>query len=233
MAKPEKDYKGLKPFTPKVLLFITLVIAVAVLVQSGYDSGTQSISLDKLGKVLSFHRITYSLQELDLAAFLSGLSLISYAFVLGPLARMFPYKFDDALYLRRPFGVVGFWLLLLHSLYYSLFMYNVSGSVLFSDPSMLGTLLGLIALVILYLSGITSSERAMTKVGFYGWKKLHRTGYLGLAFLVLNILLINKYNITGPIVSPFSAIFLSLGTFAIFMRIIVWLVKKPPLLEDY
>jgi nitrite reductase/ring-hydroxylating ferredoxin subunit len=119
---------------------------------------------------------------------------------IGPLARLFPNKFAPLLYNRRHFGVMMFFVALIHAALQTLW-YGAFGNV---DPltamltmntrvdSWVGfpfEWFGMAALTILFFMAATSHDFWLKNLSPRWWKALHMGVYVAYALLVLHVAL--------------------------------------------
>lgn len=136
---------------------------------------------------------------------------------MGPLARLSP-RFLPLLYNRRHLGVSMFFVALAHGVF-SLIQFHALGNVnplvslLSSNPrydslaNFPFELLGLIALLILFLMAATSHDFWLTRLTAPVWKRLHMLVYLAYGLIVAHILLgVLQYEM-----SPVLSIILAAG----------------------
>ncbi len=149
----------------------------------------------------------------------SGATLIGIALAMGPLAQLKPeWNFVEY---RRTFGVAGFTFAILH--YFSVlnFFYQFNLGALYFDlnpfknPILFGTL-AFLFFIPLYL---TSTDWAISKLGFRTWKTIHRLVYFAFLFLIAHFVLINPPLLQNPagyllIAVSFTTLALELAAFA-------------------
>ena len=106
--------------------------------------------------------------------------VIGLCFVLGPLSRMKSSTFIPMLRYRKPLGLWGF---LFASIHVAAVLVIAFDTITAPENiySMAG---GIIAFIIFTLMAVTSTGKAIAKMGYPKWKKLQRTGYIAF-FLVL------------------------------------------------
>jgi len=133
------------------------------------------------------------------ATAVAALTLLHLILAIGPLARL-STLFSPLLYNRRHLGVTMFLLALLHALlslgYYGLFgpinpfsallAYNTNLSSISAFPF---ELLGLGALLILFLMAATSHDFWLKNLSPTIWKSLHLSVYLAYALVILHVAL--------------------------------------------
>ncbi len=125
--------------------------------------------------------------------------LLHVVLAIGPLARLSP-RFSPLLYNRRHLGVTTFLLGLIHATLVLVF-YGGSGgenpvsAVLGANSDFTSvtnfpyTLLGFVALLILFLMAATSHDFWLANLGARFWKWLHMLVYVAYALLVMHVVL--------------------------------------------
>ena len=201
-------------------IVVFLVLSSLLLFYTGFDKQTQSLNFNKTVQVLSFSDWNNSLKELNKVAALAGLGIISLTFIVGPLSRMFPKKFAHFLVWRKFLGLFGFGLIALHILYSLIVIYKLNvDSILFHNSNIQGFLAGFIALIIFGLMAITSTQKAVEKMGYSQWKKLQTTGYIALFLSIIHFILLETKPDKGFDVRPFGKLFFLLALIALLVRI--------------
>ncbi|MBI5225735.1 ferric reductase-like transmembrane domain-containing protein [Candidatus Micrarchaeota archaeon] len=118
----------------------------------------------------------------------SAVVLLSLSLAIGALARSW-HKAVPAVPYRKFWGLVGVAFALLHA------------GIAFSDPlifsvslalSRQNVQLGLVALIIFAFLAVTSNRWAEKRLGFKYWKRLQQLGYLALAFVGLDLLVLGS-----------------------------------------
>lgn len=122
-----------------------------------------------------------------------GLSaMIWFLFVLSPglISVYFPrFELNSILVFgRRALGKVTFLLALIHANLGFFFSYGGQFERFYglSNQYKIAVILGTIALLVLSLMALTSSDWMMRKIGFKRWKRLHRFGYFAFLFMLLH-----------------------------------------------
>ena len=115
-------------------------------------------------------------------------------------------------------------------MYLLFFVYNILSLDLspeFSaDQNLLAFVLGIIGVAVFYVMGITSGDRAVNSIGFEWWKKIHTAGYIGLAFLLLHIFVLESSKGDFLNLNPIVLFAFFLGLFAMVFRAVLPLLKK-------
>jgi len=136
-----------------------------------------------------------AMRALGTCAFL----LLNVILSIGPLARL-DRRFLPLLYNRRHLGVATFFVALLHAVI-AIGFYHGFGSVnpfisLLTSNTNFGSLsafpfqiLGLLALLILFLMAVTSHDFWLRNLGAPGWKRLHMLVYVAYGLLVMHVAL--------------------------------------------
>lgn len=125
-----------------------------------------------------------------------SLGLIVFSLMISPLVKIFPkFRFNSYLqYIRRPLGVLAFYYALLHSsIAFFLNLGGVGGLKYLDSKFLVATIFAFIALFILFLLSITSTDWAVNKIGIRNWKKLHRLIYLGVILIIVHFFLIGTH----------------------------------------
>lgn len=217
-----EKYRG--PF-----LCVVLVVVSLLLLYTAYDKQTQTVVLEKLVKILLFSDPAASLRELNKVAALAAIGLVSIAFVIGPLSRLFPKQFAHLLSWRKFVGVSGFLLAVLHAIYSVWVIYQLDlDKMLYSNPRVAGLVVGVAALFVFFLMSITSTKRAVENMGYPNWKALQTTGYLALLFAILHFVILETKPVVGLDVRPFGLLFLALAVAALLLRIAMAVLGKKP-----
>ena len=122
---------------------------------------------------------------------LAGATLIGAALCLGPLANFKPqWNFIEY---RRTIGVAGFALVYLHAIAVIVTYFNSNPAGIYYDlnPFRNPIIFGSIALGVFSLLLLTSTDWAISKLGFRNWKSLHRLIYPAFVLSVLHFVEIN------------------------------------------
>ena len=130
-------------------------------------------------------------RSLILASAYTGATLIGISLIIGPLATLWPkYNF---IFHRRTFGVWGFTFILMHAVVAFAFYWDDFRTNLLSNlnPFQNAVLFGIAAFFIYVPLQLTSTDWAVSKLGFKTWKRLHRLIYLAFIFSVIHFLRVN------------------------------------------
>lgn len=111
--------------------------------------------------------------------------LIGLSFLLGPLCKIIP-RLGSHLYLRRYFGVTGFFIAVLH-LIVSLMQYSDRFPLSWYFSHWIGVLAAIIATVIFTVLAVTSNTKAIVKLGGSRWKNVQRVGYFATFLVMIHI----------------------------------------------
>ena len=214
-------------FDFKPYLFVLFVVASLLLFYTAYDKQTKTLQFEKLVKLFSFQDAQYSFRELNKVAALAAIGLISIVFIFGPLSRLWPNVFARYLVYRKPVGLTGFGLALVHAIYSAWEFYGFDMTKMFSSPSFLALVSGIIALFIFFLMTITSTQNALRYIGYKKWKALQTCGYIALLFAIAHFFIIESKPATGFDVRPYGLLFFYLAIAALILRLLIILVKAP------
>ncbi len=122
------------PYLVVLCIFISLL-----LFHVAYDESTKTLSLGKLIAVLSFKDSSASLDELNVVFALEAVGLISIVFLLGPLSKLKPTIFGKFLYLRKPLGLIGVTMALIHAIYSTISVYHLNiNELIYQNSNLLG-----------------------------------------------------------------------------------------------
>jgi len=156
---------------------------------------------------------------------LLSITLLGITLIIGPLARLVPSL--DILKAHRKFwGITSFLVGLTHVglvfVYY--YKFNLLKFVDISNPRYGGILAGLLALIILLLVTLTSSQKALTKLSPQAWKIIQTASYLALALAILHFYLIEQTNgvlvikkLLGQITFGFSILVIAVRIFILML----------------
>lgn len=210
---------------PKSFAFILLIVISLLLFYTAYDKQTKILNFDKLFGILSFTNTQTSLSELNKVAALAGIGIIALVFIIGPLSKFRPLVFARYLVYRKPLGLMGFALVLIHSIYSAYVFYGFSIDKIIVNDKLLPFIAGLLSLFIFFLMAITSTESAVKKIGYKNWKALQTFGYIGLLFAVVHFFVIESKPIVGFDVRPYGMLFFYLAVAALILRLILIFVQ--------
>lgn len=148
--------------------FYVLVIAVLIsLIEYWYITSTTN------SRALAVHNLTQTY------AFTS-ICFLYLALLAGPFAKMTRFSWRGKyVHARRALGVSAFYFAALHVRYaYFDILGGLSVILRLPPASLFAILLGLVTLIILFLMAITSFDKAVDKMTFPRWKRLHQFVYL-------------------------------------------------------
>lgn len=151
----------------------------------------------------------------------SSTFIIGFSFLLGPLSRIAPF-FRQFLYMRKPFGLIGFGLAALHTLLVVPVQLSNTREILLGDVASIA--FAAIAFLIFFLMSLTSTQSWMEKLGYENWKSLQRTGYLAFAFLLFHIVLLEKGVFLSRLTGQIAIAFILL---ALLLRAVLLVTGKP------
>lgn len=126
---------------------------------------------------------------------LLSITLLGITLLVGPAARLIPAL--DILKTHRKFwGITSFLVALTHVglVFIYFYKFNPLKFVDFANPKYMGTLSGLLALIILFLVTMTSNSKALTKLSPKTWKIIQTTSYVALALSVTHFYLMESVN---------------------------------------
>ena len=102
---------------------------------------------------------------------------------------------------RRMLGLFGFFYGLLHLLGFIWFEHFFDWQELFSDVIKRPFItLGMLALLLLLPLALTSTRRAVIRLGFRKWQQLHRLLYLAVTLALVHFFLLVKADLLEPII---------------------------------
>ena len=175
MAKPKLNWLNPAVVTGSVLPFVSIAWRIA---QHKLGANPVATALNQIG--------------------LLGLILLMASLFCTPLKIAFGWTWP--LRIRRTLGLCGFFAVLLHFLVYLVLDQGLAFGALFRDVLKRPFIaVGFSALLLLIPLALTSTRRAVQRLGFPRWQKLHRLVYL-IGFLgVLHFYLRVKADHTQPI----------------------------------
>ena len=114
--------------------------------------------------------------------------IIGLCFLLGPLSRLKPHKFVPCLKYRKALGLCGYLFAAIHAAGAIVLEFNIiaSGENLYSIIS------AIFAFIIFTVMTITSTGKAIQKMGYQKWKRLQRTGYIAFFLVLIHFTIIEK-----------------------------------------
>ncbi len=141
-----------------------------------------------------YHYLVFSPGDVALSIVRSfafaGATMISFALMIGPLARVSKLVFS---YHRRAVGVWGFTFIIMHIVAVAAFIFNFDLSLPYSilDPFVNPIIFGSLAFAFFVPMYLTSTDWAFNLLGYFKWKSVHRLVYIAYIFSVLHYTLIN------------------------------------------
>jgi len=126
----------------------------------------------------------------------TGVALIGICFLLGPLARFWPGAWVKHLGLRKPYGLLGLFLVVFHTLWAMVRLmpahypefFGPNGAL--TPAAELSMLAGVTSLMIFAVQGVASLPSIEEKMKKSSWRLVQRLGYLALALALGHFLLI-------------------------------------------
>lgn len=119
--------------------------------------------------------------EFNRAAGWGALAIIALVMLIGPLSRLYPKLFMKYLYVRKPAGIIGALLALVHCAYSVQEFYGGDLVALASYATIrIAVVFCLISSIILIIMTLTSTQAAVKAMGYGKWKVLQTFGYLAL-----------------------------------------------------
>ncbi len=198
------------------------VILAFFVFYSGYSKEKRAFDFSLLSKIISFQDPLFSSKEINKLVALAGLTLLSFAFLPGPISRIFP-KLSFLLVLRKPIGLIGFLLIFIHY-YISFHGYYYKGNLynaLFNNPKVIAFIAASISFFIFFLMAITSTKKAVEILTYKRWKLLQRTGYIALLLAVIHFVVIETKPDKGLDIRPFGYVALIIPILTIILRVYV------------
>ena len=207
-------------------LFCLLVLLLLFVFYTSYSKKSKTLEPELAIKVLSFQDPPFSLKELNKIAALGSIGLIAIAFIIGPLSRLLRNIFGKFLYFRKPVGLIGFSLRLLHGIYSVIVFYNLDINKMFiENDEWIATVSAIAGFFVFFLMAITSNKLSVEKLGYKKWKTLQTFGYVGLGLVVIHFFIIETKPDTGFDVRPFGLLFFYIPIIAIILRMVLLLIK--------
>ena len=163
---------------------------------------------------------------------LSAVIFIAISFLLGPLAHFWPRTFVSLLETRKYFGLLGFGLAAVHSLFSLLLFRQVyypkffDASGRFNLTGELSMLFGVLAFFIFLIVAIVSIPSIEKEMQPRQWQTIQRLGYLAFAFVMLHLIIMGVEGWLKPESWPGGLLPISLIAFIVivltlFIRILV------------
>ncbi|MBI5047067.1 ferric reductase-like transmembrane domain-containing protein [Candidatus Micrarchaeota archaeon] len=221
----ERKSNDLMGTNTKSLVFVFLVLLSLLVLYTAYDKQTKTLNEQKAIDVLMFVDSVKSLSELNKIAALASIGLIAVVFLVGPLSKFFPKLFGKYLVYRKPVGLSGLALGLIHGIYSAAVFYNFSLDNVISAGKELPIAASIIGLGIFIIMGITSTKKAVEYFGYKNWKTIQTCGYIGLLLIILHFFLLESKPVIGLDVRPYGLVFFYLAIIAIIMRLVLIIVE--------
>jgi len=211
------------------LVFVAFVLVSLLLLYTAYDKKTKQLEFGKLADVVLFKDAAFSLREFNKVIALAAIGVLAACFLLGPLTRIWPRAFCSYLSQRKAIGLAGFALAALHSAYSFAEYYKLDVGLAFSTAQKTYAFsAGLAALAIFFLMAITSTAKAVQKMGYAKWKALQTTGYLGLALSIAHFFIIETKPGIGFDVRPYGMLFFYAAVLALLLRLAIIFIRHEP-----
>ncbi len=134
-------------------------------------------------------------RSIILASSYSGATLIAIALMIGPIAVLWPKR--NYIRHRRTFGVWGFTLIISHVIWVLIYYQFTLQSFLSDlDPFTNAIIFGALAFICYTPMYITSTDWAVSRLGFKNWKTIHRIVYVAFLLSTLHFIRITYLNNT-------------------------------------
>ncbi len=208
-------------------LFTFLVLFSLLVLYTAYDSSSGTLQFEKLIEVFSFEDMQHSFRELNKIIALAGIGLITFVYLIGSLAKVWPDIFARHLKYRKPLGLIGFWLIIIHAVYSIIDFYQLSLDVILASPKLPAFIAGTLSILIFILSVITSNPQSIQRLGYKNWKNIQRTGYIALLLGLLHFVWVETKPEIGFVVRPYGMLFYYAAILAIVLRVIVIFIDNP------
>ena len=149
---------------------------------------------------------------------LLSITLLGVTLAVGPLSRLIP-AIDILKAHRKVWGILSFLIALTHVglVFVYFYKFNLLKFIDFASPKYMGTLSGLLALVILFLVTMTSNAKTLTKLSPKVWKIIQLTSYLAMALAISHFYLMEQVSgvlvikrLLGQITFVFSILVIAL-----------------------
>ena len=108
------------------------------------------------------------------------------------------------------------------------YKFNLLKFIDFASPKYMGTLSGLLALIILFLVTMTSNQKALTKLSPKVWKIIQLTSYLAMALAVGHFYLMEQVSGVLVIKRLLGQITFVFAVLVIVLRILILLMPASP-----
>ena len=141
---------------------------------------------------------------------------------------MFPKQFGKHLAQRKPLGLIGFVIIIWHSVYsfVELFGWSIA-KMLYENPKAAGMYSAVIALLIFIAMAVTSNKVSVKNMGYVKWKALQTFGYVGLLLAVMHFIILETKPNIGLDVRPYGLLFLLIPLVALIVRFGMIFIKVP------
>ena len=150
----------------------------------------------------------------------SAMILITFSFLLGPVARFVPL-FKKQLIERKDYGLIGFSLAALHTVLIVFKMISETDAITFG--AVVSIVFAGIAFIVFLLMAVTSTKKWVKLLGYTNWKNLQRTGYLALLFVAFHVVLLENgvflNRLTGQVAIGLILVTLLLRGIVLILRI--------------
>lgn len=176
-------------------------------------------------KFYNFGKISPS--EMIKTTGLLAIALLSITLLVGPLCRFIPSLYYLKAH-RKFWGILSFITALTHAVLVYVYYSNYDFYKLFNtaSPKYFGILAGVIALIILLVVAITSSQKILNSLNPKAWKIIQSTAYLALIFAVLHFYLVESINGVLVIKRMLGKLTYYFATAVIIIRLIVLFFPK-------
>ncbi len=168
----------------------------------------------------NFGKITPS--EVIKTTGLLSITLIALTLFVGPACRFFPF-FESLKANRKAWGLLGFFVGLMHAVLIYIFFFDYNLAKLFdpANPKYFGLLAGLTSLAILSVVTITSNKTAINALTPNIWKRVQSLSYLALIIAVLHFYLVESVNGVLVIKRLVGQITFGFAAFVVLFRLLV------------
>jgi glycine/D-amino acid oxidase-like deaminating enzyme/nitrite reductase/ring-hydroxylating ferredoxin subunit/DMSO/TMAO reductase YedYZ heme-binding membrane subunit len=152
-------------------------------------------------------------RSIILASSYTGATLIGIALIIGPVAALFPRL--NYVQHRRAFGVWGFTFIIAHVAWVLMFYHFTIQTFLSDlDPFTNAIIFGALAFACFLPMYLTSTDWAVSRLGFRHWKTIHRIVYLAFLFATLHFIRITYLNNTTLIWNWSKAVLMAVASVA-------------------
>lgn len=154
--------------------------------------------------------------------------LLGLSFLLGPLCKISPF-FIKHLHYRKYFGLLGFYFLLFH-IAVSLLQLKTRFPLSWYLKNLGGIIAAILATLIFLVLAITTSEKAIMRLGGSRWKLIQRTGYLALSLALIHIFIAASSRwqlwLSGKTEMPTSFLVFAFGILVILARLAALIIDR-------